>query len=90
MGSSATLLKPERVHQISYRGVANLMHLPYVSVLDIDSTRSELLFLDIVPKTQEPDRKETGRAFESLIAAAARIFGRQRSGFMFIDSSLIP
>lgn len=25
--SSATVLKPERVHQISYRGVANLMHL---------------------------------------------------------------
>ena len=35
-GKLRTLLKPERVHQISYRGVANLMH-PIVSVLDIDS-----------------------------------------------------
>jgi hypothetical protein len=25
--NSATVLKPERVNQISYRGVANLMHL---------------------------------------------------------------
>ena len=27
MASSEILLKPERVHQISYRRVANLMHL---------------------------------------------------------------
>ncbi len=42
-----------------------------------------------VPKTQRPDREETGRANESMIAAAARRC-RQRSGFMFIGQLAYP
>jgi hypothetical protein len=46
MGSSASLLEPERVHQISYGGVAKLIHP----------------LLDPTLKKQKPDREETGRA----------------------------
>ena len=86
-----TLLKPKRVHQISYGGVANLMH-PYP--LCWTSSRHHIIPRTPLPrhspKTQEPDRKETGRALVSLIAAAARRFGRQRSGFMFIEQLAYP
>ena len=73
MGSAVTWLTREQVHQISYRGVANLMHPSFRPA----------------PKTHWPDREETGRANESMIAAAARRC-RQRSGFMFIEQPAYP
>ena len=73
MGSAVTWLTREQVHQINYRGVANLMH-PF----------------SILLKAQRPHRKEAGRANASLIAAAAKKFGRQRSGFIFIGQPAYP
>ena len=89
MASSETLLKPERVHQISYGGVANLMH-PLSSLCWTSTAHHRTPLPRHSPKTQEPDRKETGRALVSLIAAAAMRFGRQRSGFMFIEQLAYP
>jgi hypothetical protein len=60
-----------------------------ISVLDIESASQSFIFLRTAKK-QEPDREETGRALVSLIAAAARRFGRQRSGFMFIEQFSYP
>jgi hypothetical protein len=63
-------------------------------VLDIDIAPSSFIFVDIAQKNIKPDREETGRANESLIAAAAKIwpatFRMNLSGSSLIPQLLIP
>lgn len=74
MKSLMTGLNLKRVHQISYSG----------------SSKFDAPLLRPEPEAQRPDRKETGRAFQSLITAAAKKSGRQRSRLISLRCPLIP
>jgi hypothetical protein len=86
MGSSATVLKPERVHQISYRGSIKFDAPALISVLDTEITNHRTA---PIAQKQRPDWKETGRANDSLSQLLPGS-GRQRSGLMFIEQLAYP
>jgi hypothetical protein len=90
MGSSATVLKPERVHQISYRGSIKFDAPALISILDTE-TYIEITNHRTAPiaQKQKPDWKETGRANDSLSQLLPGS-GRQRSGLMFIEQLAYP
>jgi hypothetical protein len=97
------MLGSKQVYQINYGGVAKLMHLPQSSKAGAQAHFSSSNFQNsfpFPPKTcwesrtssnqkQKPDRKETGRANDSLSLLLPGC-GRQRSGFIFIEQLAYP